>query len=533
MNILIRNGRVIDGTGRPAYPADVMISDDRIEAVGRMENARADRIIEADGKVVCPGFIDCHSHSDWSILANPEMQSTIRQGVTTEIVGNCGMGMAPVSDFSRDHVREVLKGFTYSGEVTWSDFSEYLDTVARMKTSANLAFFAGHNAIRSAAGIYASGKRPTKAQIDRMEEYMREAMDAGAMGLSTGLEYEPGRSADRDEILALARIASDRGGMYASHIRNYDEHLLPAVDEFLTIARESGARGQLSHLNVRENTGAPDNAWHLAVDALQQARQNGLAVQTDCVGYVDGIGLLASLLPSHVMDGGPETAAMRLKDPYVRKQLRTECDRYWRFLHRGEWDRVRILQKDPFPEIVGKNFMEIADLWHKDPWDCYFDILAAAGSRMSDVIGVGVLFTDAHVADMVSHPLFCLEADTFTSDIDSPLRDKMPYKSSFGGMLHFITRHVREQRTLSPEEAIRKMTGMPAAHFGLRERGLLEKGYYADVVVFDYEDLTDGIAEAGRLAYAGGVAQVLVNGCIVVDDSMHTGRRPGRVLTRR
>ena len=532
MNILIRNGWLADGTGNPIYPADVMIEGDRIVAVERLPEAQAEYVIEAEGKIVCPGFIDCHSHTDWSIHANPSMQSTVRQGVTTEIVGNCGFSMAPVSDISRNCCEEVLKSFAYAGPVTWSSFAEYLDTVAQMGTAENLAWFVGHSAIRTTAGVTVPSNDVTADQMRVMENYVREAMDAGVLGLSTGLEYDPGRLASTDEVIQVAKIVGTYGGMYASHIRNYDEHLQPAVEEFVQIVKASNTRGQLSHLNVRENTNAPQGAWLRAVETLEQIRKKGVDIQTDCVGYARGIGKLAAILPPWVLEGGPEQAALRLQDAAIRKRLRAECDRYWRFIHRGDWHRVRIIQEKPFPEIVGKNFEEIAALWGKDPWDCYFDIMAAAGAVMDELIAVGMLFTDKHVAEMVSHPLFSLEADIISSDLDSPLRDALPFKASYAGMIHFLTCHVRQRKTLRLEDAVRKMTSMPATHFGLRERGLLRKGYFADVVVLDYENLDDGSTDSQPFAYAKGVEHVIVNGTVVIKHSEHTGERPGRNLLR-
>jgi N-acyl-D-amino-acid deacylase len=532
MSLLIRNGWLADGTGNPIYPADVMIEDDRIVAVEHLPEARAERTIDAKGKIVCPGFIDCHSHTDWTIHTNPEMQSTVRQGVTTEIVGNCGFGMAPLSDLSRTDTEQFLKHFGYAGPVDWSSFAEYLETVGQMKTAENLAYFVGHSAIRAAVGITTSSHDVTADQMKAMENHVKAAMDAGALGMSTGLEYNPGRLASTDEVIHLSNFVGTYGGIYASHIRNYDEHILSAVKEFVQIIQVSNTCGQLSHLNVRENTNAPQDAWQDAVSMLESARERGFDIQTDCVGYENGFGMLAAVLPSWVMEDGVAQAAIKMKDEGVRQRLRTECDRYWRFLHNGDWFRVTMVQEKPFPEIVGKNFEEIAELWGKDPWDCFFDIMAAAGSGMDDLGAVALLFTEEHVNEMVSHPLINLEADFFSSDLNSPLRNCLPFKASYAGMIHFITCHVRERGTLRLEEAIRKMTSMPASHFGLRERGQLQKGYFADVVVLDYENLDDGATDSQPFAYAKGVEHVIVNGTPVVDHSEHTGARPGRNLLR-
>ncbi len=532
MRILIRNGWLADGTGNPMYPADVMIEEDRIVALEHLPEAEAEQIIDATGKIVCPGFIDCHSHSDWSLHTNPAMQSTVRQGVTTEIIGNCGFGMAPLSDISRACARETLQGFAYSGPVDWSSFADYLDTIAKMKTAENLAFFVGHNAIRMAVGASMPSSELTTDQIKAMEDHVREAMDAGALGLSTGLEYEPGRQASTAEIMQLAEIAAEYDGMYASHIRNYDEQIQPAVEEFVQIVKHCGIKGQLSHLNVRVNTNAPPGAWHRAVETLEHARAKGQDIQTDCVGYAEGIGKLAAILPPWVLADGPEQAALKLKDAAVRKRLRTECDRYWRFIHNGDWFRVTMVQDKPFPEIVGKNFEEIAEIWKRDPWECYFDIMAATGAGLDDLIAVSLMFTQEHVTEMVGHPLFSLESDFISSDLNSPLWEALPFKASYGGMIHFLTCHVRENKTLRLEDAIRKMTSMPATHFGLRDRGLVRKGYFADVVVLDYANLVEGGADLPPFEYAKGVEHVIVNGTLVIDQSEHTGARPGRNLLR-
>lgn len=534
MDILIRNGWIADGTGNPLYPADVMIENDRIVAVENLHDAQAAHVIDAGGKIVCPGFIDCHSHTDWTIHTNPTAQSTIRQGVTTEIVGNCGLGNAPVSDFSRESVAGRLREYCYEGPVIWSSFAEYLDAISQMGTSCNLAWYVTHGAIRESVGIGTSTKSSdvTKEQMNSMKNSVREAMEAGALGFSSGLEYEPGRLASPEELLQLVKVVGEYDGYYASHIRNYADSLQSGIEEFIDIVGLAGSRGQVSHLNVRYNTGAEEGAWLRAVETIEQARHDGMNIQTDCVGLKDGFGCLAAILPPWIRTGGAEQTAKLLRDPQVRARVRTECDRYWRFLHRGEWDRVRITQSKQFPEIAGKNFFEIADLWKKDVWDCYFDVLVAAGSGLDSLLALALVFTDDHVEEMVSHPLFSLEGDIPSSSLDGPLKEKLPYKASYAGMIHFLTHHVKEKQTLRIEDAIRKMTSMPATHFGLRDRGLIKRGYFADVVVFDYNNLDDISTNEKPLAYAKGVEHVIINGTIVVDNAEHTATRPGRNLLR-
>ena len=366
-----------------------------------------------------------------------------------------------------------------------------------------------------------------------MEDFLREAMDAGALGMSTGLEFNPGREATTAELVRLNEVAGEYDGIYTSHVRNRDSGILPAIAEFLEVARAGGARAEISHLNVRHNTGAPDRGWERAVEMMAAAREAGMDVLADTTPFLDGLGQLAGILPPWVAGDGTEEALARLRDPDTRKQLRTECDRYWRFIHRGEWDRVRLQVSEQHPDWDGLTFAQIADATKADPWDCFFDVLADAGDAYESVLVVGRLFTDEHMAEMISHPLFCLGVDTFTVTTEGPLADVLRHPLGYAGHVHYLTHHVRENGTLRLEEAIRKMTSMPAAHFGLWDRGLLRAGYAADVIVFDYDALDEVSTIERPHAYARGVEHVLVNGTPVVEGGEHTGARPGRHLLRR
>jgi N-acyl-D-amino-acid deacylase len=530
LDVLIRGGWVADGTGNPRYPADVAIEGDRIVEVGRLDGAAAQRVIDATGKIVCPGFVDAHSHSDWSLFANPTGESTIRQGVTTEVVGNCGESFAPFTELARAHLTDRLALYGYTGPISWGSFGEYLEVIRQMGTSANLAWFVGHNTLRVAAGV--AGSVASEDQLRQMEASVVEAMDAGALGMSTGLEYGAGREAQTPEIVRLARVVGTHDGYYASHIRNRDAHLQAAVEEFLTIAREGGTRAELSHLNVRDNSGAAEGAWQRAVDTVGQARRSGLDVLMDTTPFLEGLGMMAGLLPAWLLAPGPDSAAQQLRDPAVRQRLREDCDRYWRFVHAGEWQRVRLQSSAEFPEFAGKNFLEISELMGQDPWDCYFDIMAAAGRGLNSLIMIGRLFTERHMAEMITHPLFNLAVDIWSTRIDGPLSDQTRHPLYFSGHITYLTHYVRELGLLRLEDVIRKMTSMPATHFGLRNRGLVRPGCFADLVVFDYQSLSGASTLDQPLAYAHGVEHVLVNGASVVEGGEHTGARPGRNLLR-
>lgn len=530
LDLLIRGGFVVDGSGAPAARADVGIESGRIAEVGVLEGAPARRVVEAGGRIVCPGFVDPHSHSDFTLPSLPTADSTVRQGVTTEVVGNCGWTYAPVSEASRAMIEARMRTFAYDGPAEWTTFAEHLDFLSARGHSQNLAWFVGHNAIRYAAGV--GGHRASEPELARMERYVAEAMDAGALGLSTGLEFNPGREAPTDEIVRLNTVVGRYGGHYTSHVRNRDSGLQASIDEFLLIVREGGTSGEISHFNVRNRTGAPPGAWQRAVDTMAAARESGLDVLADTTPFRDGLGQMAGILPPWVLAEGWQEACARLRDPALRARLEHECDRYWRFIHRGEWERVRLQASPQYPGLEGRDFREIATLLGKSEWECYFDILAAAGPAIESILLVGELFTDEHLAEMISHPLFSLGVDGYASALGAGLDGVSAHPVCFAGHVHYLTRHVGELGTLPLEEAIRKMTSMPAEHFRLRDRGRVAPGYAADLVVIDLDQLADGSTLADPLQYVRGVDEVFVNGTAVVEAGEHTGARPGRHLPR-
>lgn len=528
LDLAIRNGLVIDGTGAPRGQADVGILGEQIVEVGSVGPASRD--VDATGQIVAPGFIDPHSHSDWTLHANRDAASTIRQGVTTEVVGNCGITNAPVSEGSLSAAASRLSAYGYDGPITWRSFAEYLADVEDGGTAQNLAFLVGHSTIREAAGV--SGTETSGPDLEAMGGLLQEAMQAGALGMSSGLEYGLGATADTGELQYLVNIVGRHGGIYASHVRNRDEEVLDSIEEFLSIVRMANAAGQISHLNVRHDTNAPVAGWAQAVQMMMETRAQGYDVQADTTPFRQGIGIMTGLLPSWLLAEGPTAAAKRLADPDVRSQLRNECDRYWRFVHKGQWDRVRLLSSPQLPEFNGSNFVDIARKRNQDPWDSYFDILSLAGESMGNLIMVGDLFTAEHLDEMIAHPLFSLGVDAYTSTDSGPLKDMTPSPLPYSGHIRYLAHHVRERRTITLEEAIRKMSGMPARRFDLRGRGLIRSGYFADIVVFDFDNLKSDSSFENPAVYPEGVSMVLVNGDVAVESKNHTGKRAGRVLRR-
>jgi len=529
-DVVISGGLVLDGSGKARERLDVAVEGDRVVAIGHLGDAVAAQVLDASGLVVAPGFVDPHSHTDFSVHANRELHSTVRQGVTTEVVGNCGISNAPVTDLSLQGVEDRLRNYGYAGPASWRTFGDYLADVEDGGISHNLACLVGHSAVRAAVGV--RGELPTPEELAAMEHHVEEAMDAGALGISTGLEFREGRLAHTGELLALAVVAGRHDGFYVSHIRNRDSAILEAVTEFLEINSLSGCHGQISHLNVRYDTGAPPDGWQRAVDLMDSARARAVDVQADTTPFQQGGGDMAGILPPWLLEEGPEHAASLLADPGVRERVKADTDRYWRFIHKGQWQRVRLEHSEQFCEFDGQTFPDIAAARGKEEWDCFFDILEAAGSKLEEVTMIGDLFTDEHLAEMIRHPLFSCGVDGWSSAAPKDNPSVMPSLICFSGQIRYLSVYVRERAVLSLEEMVRKMTSMPATRFGLKGRGRVVPGYFADLVVFDPETIGSESTFANPAVYPTGIAWVLVNGKVVVDHGVHSGARPGRVLRR-
>jgi N-acyl-D-amino-acid deacylase len=356
-------------------------------------------------------------------------------------------------------------------------------------------------------------------------------MDSGAIGFSSGLEYGAGRFADTEELVDLARVVGRREGMYASHIRNRDSSLGAAVDEFFDVVHRGGVRAQLSHLNVRYDTGAPRGAWEQAAQRVVDERRRGTDVLADMTPYPHGIGMAAGLLPGWLIERPAAEAAEMLCDEEIRTRVRQDCDRYWRFVHRGQWKRVRLGVSAAHPEWEGLTFPQIAQRHGRDEWDCLFDILAAAGPDLGNVQLLGLLFTEGHLSDAIAHDHFLLGVDAFTTCREGPLHARTRHPLFYYGHTHYLAHHV-PAGTLTLENAIHKMTGMVADHFGIHERGYLRENYRADIVVFDPKVLARTDTSAMPPDYANAARHVWVNGVAVVSDARHTGQLPGQVLRK-
>jgi N-acyl-D-amino-acid deacylase len=525
LDLLIRGGLVVDGTGAPARPADVAIEGDRIAAVERLPEARARRVVDATGLAVAPGFIDMHSHADYTLPGLPTADSKVHQGFTLEVVGNCGASPAPVDAERRAAVMETAGLATPPLAWDWSSFGSFLDRLRRPGTSVNVAALVGHGTVR----IHAMGMRddaPTPAERSAMETAVRRAMGEGAAGLSTGLIYPPGVYADTDEIVALARVVARAGGFYASHIRGEGDTLLEAIAEAIEVGRRAGLPVQISHLKASGRPNWPKLAR--AIEVIEAARAEGLDVTADMYPYTAGSTTLTALLPPWAHVGGRPALLARLGDPAERARLRAALEGPG-LAHGAGWEAISICACPPRPAWEGRTLQELAAERGTAPAETVLDVLHEAGGEAEMIL---FMMSEDNVTRGLGYSQVMIGSDGEGRAARGPYATGKPHPRNYGTCPRFLGHYVRERGILPLEEAVRKMTGLPASRLRLPDRGVVRPRAYADVVVFDPERIADTATFQDPHRYPAGIPWVLVNGEPVVAEGRHTGARPGRVLAR-
>jgi N-acyl-D-amino-acid deacylase len=525
-DVLVVGGTLVDGTARPRRRADVGVADGRIVAVGDLGGREAADRIDASGLVVAPGFVDVHSHADLSLLVDPRARSAVSQGVTTVVIGNCGHAPAPLPD-PRD-LPDLVFGYHPSVEVTWTGFGDYLDTLAGGRPAVNVAALAGDIALRLAV-VGRSPRPATPAELDRMAGLLDEALDAGAFGLSSGLEYPLGRAWATDEIVALCRVAARRGGYYAIHTRDRDLGSDAAFDEAFAIARRAEVALDISHLTPRY--GAPPGSAARALARIDAARARGEDVTCDMHTRLHGLTKLVTALPVEALDGGVEALLARLRDPARRAEYHAFTRPLFKMGLMGEWERLTLFEAQRSPEWVGKDFRTIAEERGRDPMDAVMDILLEAGDDAPNVLWTGLVTTEDDLEEAYVSPTCMPESDATALATDGPLAGQS-FLGAYTWASYYLRRFVRERAALTLEAGIHRMTELPARRLGLADRGVLREGARADLVIFDPAT----IAERGTLAtpnqYAVGVHHVLVNGRSALRDGVFADERAGTVLRR-
>jgi N-acyl-D-amino-acid deacylase len=525
-DLLIRGGHVVDGSGAAGRDGDVSIGNGRIVALESRSTRPAHRVIDARGQVVAPGFIDIHTHSDFTLPLNPRAESKIRQGVTLEVVGNCGFSAAPCLPDRAAMLRQYLAS---SGPwLTYRD-STFADYVAAFPaTAVNVILQVGHNTLRlMIAGL---DNRPlTPDELVAMELLLEEALAAGAWGLSSGLFTAPGNFADAAEIHALARVLRRRGGAYSTHMRDEGDHLFEAVREAIAVAEATGVHVQIAHLKLSgvDNWGG---AARLLAE-IEAARGRGLPVDCDAYPYDTATNPLRNLLPLWLMEGGIPAMLERLQVRDVRTRIREEVARKglpnWGRI--PSWDVVRIAISPHMPENAGRTLGDIARARGVDPIDAFADYVVADRGETRILI---TAMSDADVHAITRAPWVTVGSDGNALAVTGVTSQGKPHPRYYGTHAHVLGPCVRDLRLLTLETAIAKMTGVAARALGLRDRGRLQPGAWADVAVFDPDRIADRSTYEDPHRYAVGVSTVVVNGQVVIDGGDHTGALPGRVLRR-
>ena len=529
VELIIRNGEVVDGTGAAPFHGDVVIEGGRIELVGDASEIESENEWDAAGMTVCPGFIDIHSHSDFTLIANRNAESGIRQGITTVVTGNCGHGPAPAP------VKELAKGNTigynanWGLDFSWNSFEEYMEALFSPGVAINTAPLVPHGTVRLAVMGH-DNRTATKREIASMKSLVADAMAGGAAGFSTGLEYSPGQYANEEELVALSGAAAKHGRIYASHIRNRGDTFVEAVREALDIARKAGLAAQLSHLAPRPYAQA--DAFDQVLDMIYEARDTeGLAVGIDTFPDKWGPGPVVTLLPPWVYEGPREQVLKTLNSPDTVEKCRAYVDSPDNYLLRlGGFENFFLTYSKSHPELVEKSFSDIAAHLGLDNTDTIFRLLLDDGDDFYNVMLRHIYATDEDLKRLLQQPICSLESDGAVAAPYGHLKDFVMNRSSYCYTVRFVKEYVQEQKMFTLEEAVRKMTSLPADSARLDNRGRLQHGMAADLVVLDMEDLADIATDQQPQAHPRGIALVVVNGKIVLQDGEHTNALPGQRL---
>ncbi len=536
-DIIIKNGTVVDGSGNKPYTADVAILGDKIAAVGNLSDVKADEIINANGKYVTPGFIDTHSHSDSSIWINPEAQSSVRQGITTEIVGNCGFSMRHTItvpfDKAGDGIECVYDLANKNVEIPEGAFRNTLDKMEKMGASINTAWLCGHNDLRVIAGLNTADY--TEKQFAVMDGFLREALKAGYIGFSTGLEFDPGILSRPEEVERLAAIAAEYDGIYTTHMRDEGTYILEAVDEFLNVIRKTKMRGMISHLNVKYDNGIPNDYLNKCMNMLKSARkEEGLDVFTDMLSTTYGTGCAQAMLPPWLYENGWDEARKILASDEGRARVKKDMNRYWRFLDFGQWERLLRIIAPHMPEVTKMSFDELCRAWNREPCDAFLDVFMKTETieEVRAIEMVGIMFNEQTMIDtVVNDDIYFWMSDSYTTVEEGDARTGN--MSDYMGYLYFFARYVKELGVISMEKAVNKATKRVAEHYRLEKRGQIKEGFFADINVFDLDSLKINATFTDPCRYCSGFDYVIVNGIPVIENGEHTGKRAGMVLRRK
>lgn len=519
VDLIIKNARIIDGTGAPWYRGDVAVEDGEIVCVGLLKGVDAKEVVDAQDQYLCPGFIDMHTHSDQTVFSYPLAESRVFQGITTEITGNCGISLAPVNPEKAD----LLEKYTSHPVREWQSVGEYLDVLEKHEISVNTGVLVGHGAIRIAVMGF-SDKKATEEEIRKMQALTRESMECGAFGISTGLIYPPGCYSDTEELIAIVGEVKPYGGYYATHMRDEKSRVVESVEESLRIARETGVPLHVSHHKVSYK---PD--WHTScrktIALMEEARREGIDVTADQYPYNASATNLSVNLPTWAFEGGVEKLLERLRDPEIRTQLEENTNAS----HEGRWDTIYVscLKTEENAWMQGKSIVEIAETLGKDNYASVLIDIVLAEDNEVDEICFGMCEED--VEYIMTKEFVMTGSDGSAMSLDFPGK---PHPRNFGTFVRTLSHYCRDRGLFSLERAVQRQSALPAARLGLSDRGLIKSGMKADLVLFDFEKLEDLPDYQKAQRACSGIRRVYVNGILTVIDGTHTGAKAGMILRK-
>ncbi len=515
--VILRNGLVYDGSGNPPVQADIAIGQDTIAAIGNLKKATGRVELDINGLAVAPGFINMLSWANESLIEDGRSQSDIRQGVTLEVLGE-GLSMGPLNEEMKEEMLKEQQDIVY--EIEWTTLGEYLDFLGRKGISTNVASFVGNGTLRQYVMGY-QVRVPNSEELEKMKALLREAMEEGAMGMSSALIYVPSQHAETEELIELARVVSEYNGMYISHIRDEEDGLLDAVDELIKISREAGVRSEIYHFKAS----GIDN-WHLldsAIARIEKARGEGLEITTDMYTYNASSTGLNIGLPDWALAGGHEATMKLIADPSTRNRM----------IHENKFhvsaDKILLVgfKNENLRSLMGKSLADVAEEREISPSEAVVDLIQEDDSRIQVVY---FSMSEDNIRKKLSLPWMsiCSDAGSYTNE--GIFIEQSTHPRAYGSFARLLAKYVRGEKIIPMEEAIYKMTGLPARNLALSKRGLLKKGFFADLVVFDPDKIQDHATFEAPHQYATGMVHVWVNGTQVLKDGQHTGALPGRVV---